>query len=222
MPMRRYRLRAIPSRKKVLSNTGINKISLEKNKMKTKKKIISLVLLLVPIFLLSGCSSTQEPAELAVEPVPVERQQNDPIAMRFQETDSKSPTVVESAMKLSGQYARLTREAAELRRQNEEFVAKNHQLNERVVSLEARLQQAQKELAEANSLLIDMRVELNNWKADILGFRDEMRDAETAQLETLLRILKVLGGQVTAESARAENSSTVGSAVASLSKPDRP
>jgi hypothetical protein len=84
------------------------------------------------------------------------------------------------------------------------------------------LQQAHKELAEANSLLIDMRVELNNWKADILGFRNEMRNAETAQLETLLRILKVLGGQVTTESARAKDSSTVGSAVASLNKPDRP
>jgi chromosome segregation ATPase len=106
--------------------------------------------------------------------------------------------------------------------QNEEYAAKNRQLNEQVVSLETQLRQAQKELAEANGLLIDMRVELNNWKNDILGFRDEMRQAETAQLETLLRILKVLGGQVATESAGAESTSTVGSAVASWSKPDRP
>jgi chromosome segregation ATPase len=125
-------------------------------------------------------------------------------------------------MKLSGEYARLTQEAAQLRQQNEDFIAKNRQLNEQVVSLDAQLQQTQKELAEANNLLIEMRVELNNWKADILGFRDEMRNAETAQLETLLRILKVLGGQVTTESARVENASTVGSAVASSNKPDRP
>lgn len=190
--------------------------------MQTKKKITDLVILLVPIFLLSGCSSTQKPADLAVEPVPVERQQNDSIAKRFQEPDPEGQTVVESAMKLSGEYARLTREAAVLRRQNEDFIAKNRQLDEQVVSLDAQLQQAQKELAEANSLLIEMRVELNNWKADILGFRNEMRNAETAQLETLLRILKVLGGQVTAESARAENTGAVGSAVASLNKPDRP
>jgi hypothetical protein len=77
-------------------------------------------------------------------------------------------------------------------------------------------------LSEANGLLIEMRVELNNWKSDILGFRDEMRNAETAQLETLLRILKVLGGQVTTESAKAEVTSTVGSAVASANKPDQP
>ena len=195
---------------------------MEKNKMQIEKKITSLVILLVLIFLLPGCSSSQKPADLAVEPVTVERQQNDSIAKRFQEPVSEGPTVVESAMKLSGEYARLTREAAVLRRQNEDFIAQNRQLNEQVVSLDAQLQQAQKELAEANSLLIEMRVELNNWKTDILGFRNEMRNAETAQLETLLRILKVLGGQVTSESARAENTASVGSAVASLNKPDRP
>jgi len=195
---------------------------MENNTMQTQKNIIALVILFIPVFLLSGCSSTQKPAELAVESVPVERQQNDFIANRFQEPDPEGQTVVESAMKLSGEYARLTREAAVLRQQNEEFIAKNRQLNEQVVSLDAQLNQAQKELAEANSLLIEMRVELNNWKADILGFRDEMRNAETAQLETLLRILKVLGGQVPVESARVENTSTVGSAVASFNRPDRP
>ena len=120
------------------------------------------------------------------------------------------------------EFAKLTQEAAVLRRQNEDFIAKNRQLSEQVVSLDAQLQQAQKELAEANSLLIEMRVELNNWKADILGFRNEMRNAETAQLETLLRILQVLGGQVASESARAKNTGTVGSAIASMNKSDRP
>jgi chromosome segregation ATPase len=187
--------------------------------MRTQKKIISLV---ASILLLSGCSSPQKSEDIAVEPVPAERQQNDSVAMRFQESNSANPTVVESAMKLSGQYARLSREAADLRQQNEDLTAKNQQLNEQIASLDTQLKQTHKELAEANSLLIDMRVELNNWKADILGFRDEMRDAETAQLETLLRILKVLGGQVTTESAKAKDASTVGSAVATLSKPNRP
>ena len=190
--------------------------------MRTEKKIISLLILLVPIFLLSGCSSTQKPANLSVNSVSVERQQDDSIAKRFQEPGPEGPTVVESAMKLSTDYSRLSQEAALLRQQNEDLIAKNRQLNEQAVSLDAQLQQTQKELAEANGLLIDMRLELNNWKTDILGFREEMRNAETAQLETLLRILKVLGGQVTAESARVEVTGAVGSAVASASKPDQP
>jgi DNA repair exonuclease SbcCD ATPase subunit len=194
---------------------------MEKSKMRSNK-IIILAILFAPVFLLAGCSSSQQPADLAVEDVPVERPQDDSIAKRFHEPDPEGPTVVESAMKLSGEYARLTQEAAELRRQNEDFIAKNRQLNDQAVSVDAQLKQTQKELAEANSLLIEMRVELNNWKTDILGFRNEMRDAETAQLETLLRILKVLGGQVPSESAKAEKMGTVGSAIASLNKPDRP
>jgi len=194
---------------------------MEKSKMRSNK-IMILAILFAPVFLLAGCSSSQQPADLAVEDVPVERPQDDSIAKRFQEPDPEGPTVVESAMKLSGEYARLTQEAAELRRQNEDFIAKNRQLNDQAVSVDAQLKQTQKELAEANSLLIEMRVELNNWKTDILGFRNEMRDAETAQLETLLRILKVLGGQVPSESAKAEKMGTVGSAIASLNKPDRP
>jgi chromosome segregation ATPase len=212
----------IPKRKMLLSKTEVDEIDMENNTMQTEKKIISLVVLLVPIFLLSGCSSTQQPADLSADSTAFERQQNDSIANRFQEPAPEGPTVVESAMKLSGEYARLSQEASLLRQQNEDLIAKNRRLDEQTVSLDAQLQQTQKELAEANSLLIEMRVELNNWKADILGFRNEMRNAETAQLETLLRILKVLGGQVTVESAKAEVTGVVGSAVASMNKPDRP
>jgi len=195
-------------------------MNVENNKMRSDKKIIILAILFVPVFLLAGCASSQQPVDLAVEPAPVERQQNDSIAKRFQEPGPGGSTVVESAMKLSGEYARLTQEAAILRRQNEDFIAKNRQLNDQKLSLDAQLKQTQKELAEANSLLIEMRIELNNWKTDILGFRNEMRNAETAQLETLLRILKVLGGQVATESARANNTGTVGSAIASMTMPD--
>ena len=190
--------------------------------MQIEKNIVSLLILFVMIFLLSGCSPTQQPAELAVNSGEGELQQNDSIANRFQQQDPQSPTVVESAMKLSSEYSRLTQEAALLRQQNEDLIAKNRQLNEQAVSLEAQLRQTQKELTQANDLLIEMRIELNNWKSDILGFRDEMRNAETAQLETLLRILKILGGQVTAEPARAEVTGAVGSAVASANRSDQP
>lgn len=190
--------------------------------MYTEKKIIILLILFMPIFLLSGCSSTQRPEELAVNSAVVDEQQNDAIAKRFQQPDQEGSSVVKSAMRLSGDYSRLSQEAALLRQQNEDLITKNRQLNEQTVSLNTQLKQTQKELAEANNLLIEMRVELNNWKADILGFREEMRTAETVQLETLLRILKVLGGQVTTESARAEVTGAVGSAVASASRPDQP
>ena len=120
---------------------------------------------------------------------------------------------------MSKKHLELSEEAAVLRQQNKELIVKNKQLEDNVVALDAQLKQAQKELNEANILLIEMRVELNSWKVDILGFRDEMRGAEKAQLEALLKILKALGGEVKVETARGKDT---GPTVASLSKPDEP
>ena len=171
--------------------------------MQTIKKTI-LLILLTPMILILNCVSVQEPPRTAVRPDFTEKQQNPSVANRFQESASRKPTVVESAMELSQRYARLSEETAVLRQQNRDLAGANQLLEEQVVALEAQLQQTQKELSEANDILIAMQIELNSWKTNILGFRDEMRDAETAQLEALLKILKVLGGEVK---------------VASLSKP---
>ncbi|MHC4534060.1 MAG: hypothetical protein ACYS6K_08915 [Planctomycetota bacterium] len=171
--------------------------------MKTFKKI-TVLLSLMSMILILNCVSVQEPPRTAVRPSFNEQQQNPSIANRFQESASKKPTVVESAMELSQQYAKLSEETAVLRQQNRELTDTNRLLEEQVVALDAQLKQAQKELSEANDVVIAMQIELNSWKNDILGFRDEIRNAETAQLEALLKILTVLGGEVK---------------VASLSKP---
>ncbi len=171
--------------------------------MQTIKKTI-LLLSLMPLILISNCVSVQEPPRSAIRPDFTEKQQNPSIANRFQESASQKPTVVESAMELSQRYAKLSEETVVLRQQNQELTETNQLLEEQVVALDTQLQQTQKELSEANDVVIAMQIELNSWKNDILGFRDEIRDAETAQLEALLKILTVLGGEVK---------------VASLSKP---
>ena len=187
--------------------------------MQTDKQAILLPILLMPVFLLSGCLPDQKPAEVITRPGPIQSQQSESVAKRFQESAPHSQTAVESAIELSEKYAKLSEQAAFLRQQNQEFVTENKQFKEKITALEAQLKQAQKELAEANDLLIEMRIELNNWKTDILGFRNEMREAETAQLEALLKILKVLGGEVNTELAKGEDTS---SSVASLSKSGQP
>jgi len=190
--------------------------------MQIAEKNIALLVSLMPMFLLSSCSGDREQAKTVTQPGPIERQHNEAIARRFQEPAPQGPTAVESAIELSEKYAKLSDEAASLRQQNEDLISRNQQLKDQAATLDKQMQQTQKELAEANGLLIEMRVELNNWKTDILGFRDEIREAETTQLETLLRILEVLGGQVKTQSAKGRDTGTVGSAVASLHKPDQP
>lgn len=192
--------------------------------MKSNKKTIFLLISLMPVLLLLNCVTVQEPPEVAVISDSTDRlsspksdkQQSDSVAKRFQESAPQQSTVVASAMELSKEHAKLSEEAAVLRQENKDLNARNQQLKGQVVTLEAQLMQTQRELSEASDLLITMRIELNNWKTDILGFRDEIRDAETAQLEALLKILKVLGGEVKTKSAQGEDTSST--TVASLSK----
>jgi len=163
--------------------------------MQTIKKTI-LLLSLMPVILISNCVSVQEPPRTVVRPAFNEKQQNPSVANRFQESGAQKPTVIESAMELSQRYAKLSEETAVLRQQNRDLTETNQLLEEQVGALDTQLQQTQKELSEANDVVIAMQIELNSWKNDILGFRDEIRDAETAQLEALLKILTVLGGEV--------------------------
>ncbi len=179
--------------------------------MRTNRKLIFSLVVTMQILMAAGCSD-QKQAKVAVSPDdPLAKYWNEIIAKRFQESAAQNSTAVESAVELSQKYATLSEEAATLRQRNQ-------QLQEQTAAFEAQLRQTQKELTEANDLLIEMRMELNNWKSNILGFRDEMREAETAQLEALLRILKVLGGQ-TVETAQ---SGSAGPAVASLDNPQQP
>ena len=136
-------------------------------------------------------------------------QQNrqDMIAKRFPGPTLQGRTVVESAIELTEKYAKISEEMLGLRERNQNLVDENRKLKEQSSVLEADLKKAQKELAEANDLLIEMRIELNNWRMDVLGFRDEIRQAETAQLEALLKILRVLGGEIAVEPASSENKS---------------
>lgn len=178
--------------------------------MWTKRKTIFLLTFLLLIFSLAGCSSSQRQMDVARLHEPSDNQQDSSIIKRFEESQIQGQTAVESAIQLSQRYAKLSEDAVLLRAQNQSLLAENNHFKEQVADLEAKLKQAQTELNEANNLLIETRVELNNWKADVLGFRDEMRQAETAQLEALLQILKILlGGETTTESDHSKNENPV-------------
>lgn len=183
--------------------------------MQTKQKIMISLISSLLISLSPGCTLTKEPGKVSLEPISlqqpppnVKRPPSGSVARRFEESKKQGPTVVESAIELSEKYAKLSEETTVLRQEKQDLITKNQRLNDQVIALEDQLQQTQKELTEANDLMIEMRIELNNWKNDVIGFRDEMRDADTAQLETLLRILKILGGEVKTESAQAVNKSS--------------
>jgi len=119
-------------------------------------------------------------------------------AKRFRDSPLEGRTAVESAIELSEKYAKLSDQSVTLRQENQRLASENESLRQQVTSLDSKLRQTQKELTEANNLLLEMLNELNTWKSNILGFRGEMRDAARAQLEALLKVLEILGGEAEA------------------------
>jgi chromosome segregation ATPase len=167
--------------------------------MHKSKKLILIPFEIMLLLLVPNCSGLRQQPSTAPPSEGEQAAGNEAVAGRFQESALEGPTAVESAIELSEKYARLSEEAAVIRQQNKDLITENQGLEEQVTALEADLLQAQKELTEANDLLREMIVELNNWKADVIGFRQEMRSAEKAQLEALLKILQILGGEADLE-----------------------
>ncbi len=128
---------------------------------------------------------------------------------RFQNNSLEGRSAVESALELSEKYAKLSDQTVTLRQENQRLATDNENLRQQITSLESKLKQTQKELSEANDLLIEMLTELNNWKSNILGFRGEMRQAAQAQLEALLKVLEILGGQAEAGAIERKHAGTL-------------
>ena len=170
----------------------------------TPLKSMALLLAALLVFTIGGCTASQGPPDGLAVGV-----EGEPATKRFQNRPLEGRTAVESAIELSEKYAQLSDQAATLREENQRLATENENLQQQVTSLEARLKQTQKELGEANDLLIKMLGELNNWKSNILGFRSEMRNAATAQLEALLKILEILGGEAEAGVLERRHNSTL-------------
>ncbi len=112
------------------------------------------------------------------------------------ESGAPSPSAVEDALEWSRKYSQTAEKLAETQRDYNELEREKQQLLAQIARLQTELDRAKKELHESNDMLIEMREELNSWKTNVLGYRDEMRKAQQVQIDRLEEIIKLLGGQV--------------------------
>lgn len=173
----------------------------EKMTMQTNIRTFSILIVSVSALtlLLAGCPVVEEPLEVVFKPNSAMQHQGPVMEKRFHKAAPSGKTAVDSAIELSKKNTELFEQMAAMQKGTQEMIAENRKLKEQIAVLEPELEQVKKELDEANDLLIDMTTELNNWKMQILGFQEEMRDADTEQLRALLKILKVLGGEIDTE-----------------------
>lgn len=157
---------------------------MSKNKTKISLSILSTFFTLSLIT--GGCSGLQE------QNAPGDQETK--VSKRFQQENNKK-TAVESAVSLSEKHARLSEKHSELKEKYESKVEENQKLLEERNKLRARLKQTEKELKEANTLLKETVSELNEWKSNVLGFQQEVHEADEAQLRALYKILKLMSGE---------------------------
>jgi len=157
----------------------------------------------IGVLALAGCNTPDDPlgilqkqemAPAGPPPVQIEQTPQD-VQRRFQSGQEENSSAVQNAVMWAQRYEEMSLKNNELREQNNRLFLENNQLKTDVDRMRASLESTRKELDEANAFLQQMHVELNQWKSDVLGFRDEMRQAQRAELEALAKILRVLGAE---------------------------
>jgi acyl transferase domain-containing protein len=138
-----------------------------------------------------------------VEPQPVDYLPSTAVRGEQEETDTVISEALESQKKLTLAMEKLLQQ----QRINRQLTEENRTLAEEMIKLKKDLAAAQKELADANEMLLMMREDLNKWKANVLGFREEMQQAMLAVLKSQQRILALLGAEGAAVSMSPEGSS---------------
>ena len=103
---------------------------------------------------------------------------------------------VQGALVWSQKYSQAIEKLVVAQQENRDLQQKTRELAAQMVKLQAEHSQSQKELYDANLMLVELRQELEKWKKDVLGFRQEIRSSQEAQLEALSKVLRLLGGEV--------------------------
>jgi septal ring factor EnvC (AmiA/AmiB activator) len=93
--------------------------------------------------------------------------------------------------------AQASEQVVKLQQEKGELVQKNQALQDQLNKVKQDVDQLSHELADANAMLVDVRKELEKWRVSVLGFRQEMREAQQTQLEATAKIMKMLGGEMT-------------------------
>ena len=150
-------------------------------------------ILLLALISLTGCKMLEQPLPIMVAPQQSPAQPTTQ-RQRFAETTAME-SEFDNANALAQQNQKMSKQLQDLTSKNADLIDDNDRMAKRVELLKEDLNMTEKELKEANDLLIEMRMELDNWKKNVLGFRNEVNTAHTEQLRALVKILKLMGAE---------------------------
>jgi septal ring factor EnvC (AmiA/AmiB activator) len=140
------------------------------------------------------------------------------MAVKSEGPNGESASAVDSAIAWSEKYSKVSEELVKTQQEKHDLEDKNQKLIAQITKLQNDQEASQRELTEANQLLLDMRQDLEKWKANVIGFREEMRASNKAQLEAMKKVIVLLGGEVPSASLAATQPAPAAPARAVVSK----
>jgi hypothetical protein len=163
----------------------------------------TLVLMALAAFAAAGCAWTQSatsrtPPAAPPPPTTIKPADEDVFYQRAKPVDPPLPTAVETTLALQDKYTRSLEDLQRERDRTRDLTEEKRKLDDAGNKHQADLAKAQLELNDANALLMQMRQELEKWKTDVMGFRDEMRQASQTQLDALAKVMNLLGAETAA------------------------
>ena len=183
----------------------INLIAVKNGVKAMKGKYIIIIPLVVVLLSTSACRVVDQvmpPITYQVESEPYVPVASSPAGNAMEnrftdETSDGNANAVESALMWSDRYEELSVKTEKLREENSDLKVSNTNLKHDMTQLQTELDSTKAELDDANEFLQEMDLQLNKWKSDVLGFREEMRAAQGTQLKALIKIMKILGAETT-------------------------
>lgn len=110
--------------------------------------------------------------------------------------NSQNEGAVDVALEWSKKYAKAAEQLVEAQKANQQLTEKNKKLLAELAKAQVQLEEAQKELADANEMILQLGKQNREWRKNVLGFREELLQAEKVQLDKLQKIIVLLGGEV--------------------------
>ncbi len=162
---------------------------------------MKIILIVLVGLTLVGCEDMKitgepQPAQAATNNPPREAEYLGKTAVEGEGSEG----AVDSALAWSLKHAQLSEELLRSQQQRYELEEQLRSADNDNQKLKQELDLAHRELSEANQMLVDMRRELEGWKTSVLGFRDEMRQAQQAQMDAMRKVLLLLGAEPTSAS----------------------
>jgi len=116
--------------------------------------------------------------------------------LKDQHNVNRETNASDIAARLSEKYGKAVEDLRLLQEKHRSLAEKDKASQGQIGKLKVDLARAEKELSEANTMLLEMKDELSKWKQDVLGFRNEMRQSQKAMLNAVTRLTVVISGGV--------------------------